>query len=53
MASFSVSLAPISDPTLIFQPIAQILGVTESSHRLLLDTLKDFLRNKQDVTVAR
>ena len=44
---FFISLAPISDPTLIIPTIAQILGVTESPNRLLLDTLKDFLRNKQ------
>ena len=44
---FFVSLAPISDPILIIPTIAQILGVTESPNRLLLDTLKDFLRNKK------
>src|SRR6185503_10486469 len=44
---FFISLAPISDPTLIIPTIAQILGVTESPNRLLLDTLKDFLRNKK------
>jgi len=44
---FFISLAPISDPTLILPTIAQILGVTESPNRLLLDTLKDFLRDKQ------
>ena len=44
---FFISLAPISDPTLIIPTIAQILGVTESPNRLLLDTLKDSLRNKQ------
>ena len=43
---FFISLAPISDPTLILPTIAQILGVTESPNRLLLDTLKDFLRDK-------
>jgi predicted ATPase len=44
---FFISLAPISDPTLIIPTIAQILGVTESPNRLLLDTLKEFLRNKR------
>jgi predicted ATPase/DNA-binding CsgD family transcriptional regulator len=44
---FFISLAPISDPTLIIPTIAQILGVTESPNRLLLDTLKDFLHNKK------
>jgi predicted ATPase/DNA-binding CsgD family transcriptional regulator len=44
---FFISLAPISDPTLIIPTIAQILGVTESPNRLLLDTLKDYLRNKK------
>jgi predicted ATPase/DNA-binding CsgD family transcriptional regulator len=44
---FFISLAPISDPTLIIPTIAQILGVTESPNRLLLDTLKDFLRDKR------
>jgi predicted ATPase len=41
------SLAPISDSTLIIPTIAQALGVTESPNRLLLDSLKDFLRDKQ------
>ena len=44
---FFVSLAPISDSTLIIPTIAQALGVTESPNRLLLDSLKDFLRKKQ------
>ena len=44
---FFISLAPISDPTLIIPTIAQVLGVSESPNRLLLDSLKDFLRNKQ------
>ena len=44
---FFISLAPISDLTLIIPTIAQILGVTESPNRLLLDSLKDFLRNKK------
>ena len=44
---FFISLAPVNDPTLIIPTIAQLLGVTESPNRLLLDSLKDFLRNKQ------
>jgi len=44
---FFISLAPINDPTLIIPTIAQLLGVTESPNRLLLDSLKDFLRNKR------
>jgi predicted ATPase/DNA-binding CsgD family transcriptional regulator len=44
---FFISLAPISDSTLIIPTIAQALGATESPNRLLLDSLKDFLRNKQ------
>jgi predicted ATPase/DNA-binding CsgD family transcriptional regulator len=44
---YFISLAPISDPTLIIPTIAQLLGITESPNRLLLDGLKDFLRNKQ------
>ena len=44
---FFISLAPISDPTLIIPTIAHLLGVIESPNRLLLDSLKDFLCNKQ------
>ena len=44
---FFISLAPISDPTLMIPTIAQLLGVTESPSRLLLNSLKDFLRDKQ------
>jgi predicted ATPase/DNA-binding CsgD family transcriptional regulator len=44
---FFVSLAAITDSTLIIPTIAQALGVTESPNRLLLDSLKDFLRKKQ------
>ena len=40
---FFISLAPISDSTLIIPTIAQELGVTESPNRLLLDSLKEFL----------
>jgi len=44
---FFVSLAAITDSTLIIPTIAHTLGVTESPSRLLLDSLKDFLRKKQ------
>jgi predicted ATPase/DNA-binding CsgD family transcriptional regulator len=44
---FFVSLAAITDSTLIIPTIAHTLGVTESSSRLLLDSLKDFLRGRQ------
>jgi predicted ATPase len=44
---FFISLAPINDSTLIIPTIAQALGVTESPNRLLIDSLKDFLRKKQ------
>jgi len=44
---FFVSLAAITDSTLIIPTIAHTLGVTESPNRLLIDTLKDFLRKKQ------
>jgi predicted ATPase/DNA-binding CsgD family transcriptional regulator len=42
-----VSLAPISDPTLIVPTIAKTLGVNEAPDRLLFESLKTFLRNKQ------
>ncbi len=44
---FFISLAPISDPTLIIPTIAHTLGVIESPNRLLLDSLKEFLRDRQ------
>ena len=37
---FYVSLAPISDPTLIAPTIAQTLSLPESPHRLWLDSLE-------------
>ena len=42
-----ISLAPIRDPTLIIPTIARLLDVTESPNRLMLDSLKDFLRDKR------
>lgn len=44
---FFVSLAPISDPTLILPTIAQTLNLPESPRRLWLDSLKDYLRDRQ------
>jgi predicted ATPase/DNA-binding CsgD family transcriptional regulator len=44
---FFVSLAATTESTLIIPTIAHTLGVTESSSRLLLDSLKDFLRDEQ------
>ncbi len=41
---FFISLAAITDSTLIIPTIAQTLGVIESPNRLLLDSLKEFLR---------
>ncbi len=42
-----ISLAPISDSTLIIPTIVHSLGLAESPNRLLFDGLKDFLRDKQ------
>ena len=44
---FFVSLAATTESTLIIPTIAHTLGVTESPSRLLLNSLKDFLHNKQ------
>jgi predicted ATPase len=44
---FLISLAAISDSTLIIPTIAHTLGVIESPNRLLLDSLKEFLRERQ------
>jgi len=44
---FFISLAAISDATLIIPTIAHTLGVIESPNRLLLDSLKEFLRDRQ------
>ncbi len=43
---FFVALAPISDPSLVVSTIAQTLGVRETGGRLLVESLKDYLRNK-------
>jgi predicted ATPase/DNA-binding CsgD family transcriptional regulator len=48
---FFISLAAINDPTLIIPTIAHSLGVIESPNRLLLDSLKEFLRERQALLV--
>jgi predicted ATPase/DNA-binding CsgD family transcriptional regulator len=42
-----VDLTPISDPDLVVSAVAQVLGVREGRRRLLLVSLKEYLRNKQ------
>jgi predicted ATPase/DNA-binding CsgD family transcriptional regulator len=42
-----VNLAPISDPNLVAATVAQTLGIKESAGRALLDSLKDYLAEKQ------
>jgi predicted ATPase/DNA-binding CsgD family transcriptional regulator len=44
---FFISLAAITDSTLVIPTIAHALGVIESPNRLLLDSLKEFLRDRQ------
>ena len=44
---FYVSLASISDPTLIIPTIAQSLSLPESPRRLWLDSFKEYLRDRQ------
>lgn len=44
---FVVQLAPISDPDLLPSAIAQPLGVKEATNRPILESLKDYLRDKQ------
>ena len=39
-------LAPLSDPALVPQTVASVLGVREQPGRLLVDTLIDYLRSK-------
>ncbi len=42
-----VEFAPLSDPTLVPQAVAQALGMREQPGRPLEDTLKDYLRTKE------
>jgi predicted ATPase/class 3 adenylate cyclase len=44
---FVAALAPLSDPALVLSTIAQTLGVREAAGRPLLESLKDYLREKQ------
>ncbi|HEY3230832.1 MAG TPA: AAA family ATPase, partial [Roseiflexaceae bacterium] len=44
---YFVALAPISDPGLVVAMIAQALGVKESGDRPLLESLTDYLQEKQ------
>ncbi len=46
-----ISLAAITDLTLVIPTLAQALGVAESPDRLLFDSLKDFLRDRQMLLV--
>lgn len=48
---FFVNLAPLFDPTLILTAIAQPLDVREQGNRPLLDSVKDYLRDKQALLV--
>jgi predicted ATPase len=42
-----VSLAAVGEPRLVVSALAQALGVTESGHQPLLESLKVFLRDKE------
>ena len=44
---FFVSLAPISDPSMVGSTIAQILGIHEMGNQSIVEILKKYLRNKQ------
>lgn len=44
---FFISLAPIGDPTIVLPSIAQSLNLPESPRRLWLDSLKDYLQDRQ------
>jgi predicted ATPase/DNA-binding CsgD family transcriptional regulator len=43
---FFVSLAPLSDPSLVVPTIAEALGIREIGDRILLDLLKAYLQEK-------
>jgi predicted ATPase/DNA-binding SARP family transcriptional activator len=47
-----VELAPLSDPTLIAQAVAQALRLREQPGRAILETLKDTLRPKKTLLVV-
>lgn len=42
-----IALAALTDPTLILPTLARATGVIESPNRLLFDSLKEFLRDRQ------
>jgi predicted ATPase/DNA-binding SARP family transcriptional activator len=44
---FFVSLGRITDPTLVVSTISQVLGLHEAGDRPLMETLHDYLRDKQ------
>src|SRR5207248_2452541 len=46
-----VELAPIRDPGLLASSIAQTLGVREVGGRLILESLKQYVREKQMLLV--
>ncbi len=49
---YFVSLAPIRDPQQVCAAIAQTLGVQEAAGRPLVDSLHDYLRDKQLLLVT-
>jgi predicted ATPase len=49
--AYFVDLAPIGEVALVAPTIAQTLGVRETGNRRLLDSLKDYLREKQVLLV--
>ncbi len=42
-----IELAPLTNPALVTQAVAAVLGVREEPNRLLLQTLTEYLRSKQ------
>ncbi len=48
---FFVALAPIGDPALVMPAVAQTLGIREVEGRSLLETVKDYLRDKRALLV--
>jgi predicted ATPase/class 3 adenylate cyclase/Tfp pilus assembly protein PilF len=48
---FFVNLAPITDPGLLSSVLAQTLGINETAGQPLLDSLKDYLREKHMLLV--
>ncbi len=48
---YFVDLAPITTPSLVVPSVAQALGVRDQGAQPLLDTLKDYLREKQMLLV--